>query len=149
MKKQAKKIQVINGPNLNLLGKREPHIYGVTTLAEINADLRLKAEKMGIIPSFFQSNSEGAIIDLLHELFDSPLDGIIINPGGLTHTSVALRDALVIFDCPVVEIHLSNIYKREPFRQKSLLSDIVMGQIIGFGPFGYQMALSAIANTIK
>jgi 3-dehydroquinate dehydratase II len=146
MKSQKKRIQVINGPNLNLLGKREPHIYGTATLAEINADLSLQAEKMGISLSFFQSNSEGAIIDLLHELLDSPLNGIIINPGGLTHTSVVLRDALVMFNCPVVEVHLSNIYKREPFRHKSLLSDIVMGQINGFGPFGYQMALSAIAH---
>jgi 3-dehydroquinate dehydratase II len=149
MKTQTKKIQVINGPNLNLLGKREPHIYGTATLAEINAELSLKAEKMGVRLSFFQSNSEGTIIDLLHELWDSPLDGIIINPGGLTHTSVALRDALLIFDCPAVEVHLSNIYKREPFRQKSLLSDIVMGQISGFGSFGYQMALSAIVNAIE
>jgi 3-dehydroquinate dehydratase II len=148
MKVQIKKIQLINGPNLNLLGKREPHLYGSLTLKEINAELSLKAEKSGITLSFFQSNTEGIIIDLLHELLDSPLDGIIINPGGLTHTSVALRDALLMFSCPIVEVHLSNIYKREPFRHKSLLADIVMGQLSGFGPFGYQMALEAITHTI-
>jgi 3-dehydroquinate dehydratase II len=153
MKAQIKTIQLINGPNLNLLGKREPHLYGSLTLKEINAELSLKAEKLGITLSFFQSNTEGIIIDLLHELLvhdplDSPLGGIIINPGGLTHTSVALRDALLMFSCPMVEVHLSNIYKREPFRHKSLLADIVMGQLTGFGPFGYQMALEAIAHII-
>jgi 3-dehydroquinate dehydratase II len=146
--KIQKKIQVINGPNLNLLGKREVHIYGTKTLADINDDLSLLGQKMGIQVYFFQSNSEGAIVDLLHELFDSPPDGIIINPGGLTHTSVVLRDALVIFNCPVVEVHLSNIYKRESFRHKSLLSDIVTGQITGFGSFGYEMALSAIVHIL-
>ena len=144
--KNQKIIQVINGPNLNLLGKREPHIYGAKSLADINAGLNLQAEKLGINLCFFQSNHEGAIVDLLHELLDSQLDGIIINPGGLTHTSVVLRDALLMFKCPVVEVHLSNIYKRESFRHKSLLADIVTGQITGFGSFGYEMALSAIAK---
>ncbi|WP_457552396.1 type II 3-dehydroquinate dehydratase [Desulfobacula sp.] len=149
MQHNTKKIHVINGPNLNLLGKREHHIYGSLTLDEINKSLMQKAMPLDIALEFFQSNHEGAIIDKIHEIFDKNIDGIIINPGALTHTSVSLRDALVLMSCPVVEIHLSNIYKRETFRHKSLIADIVTGRILGFGHYGYQMALTAIANMIN
>lgn len=148
MKKKIKKIQIINGPNLNMLGKREPHIYGSMTLDEINKGLEKEAKILGIKLDFFQSNHEGAIVDKIHQLFDKPVDGIIINPGALTHTSVSLRDALLLLSCPAVEIHLSNIYKREAFRHKSLLADIVTGQVSGFGHYGYYMALHAIARMI-
>jgi len=148
MAKKIKKIQVINGPNLNMLGKREPEIYGALTLEQINTRLGHQASEIGVELTFFQSNHEGAIIDKIHEIFDDKIDGIIINPGALTHTSIALRDALLLMTCPIVEIHLSNIYKREPFRHKSMLADIATGQVSGFGHFGYTMALSAIANMI-
>ncbi len=142
-------IQVINGPNLNMLGKREPEIYGAHTLEQINLDLEKAAIPLGAGLKFFQSNHEGAIVDKVHELFENNIDGIIINPGAFTHTSVALRDALLLVSCPLVEIHLSNIYKREDFRHKSMLADIVTGQIAGFGHYGYHMALSAIVNIIN
>lgn len=145
---KEKKIQVLNGPNLNMLGKREPHIYGSLTLDEINRDLEKEAKSLGLELSFFQSNHEGALVDKIHELFDSPPVGLIINPGALTHTSVTLRDALLLLSCPMVEIHLSNIYKREAFRHKSLLADIVTGQISGFGAYGYHLALQALAKMI-
>ena len=145
---KEKKIQVLNGPNLNMLGKREPHIYGSLTLDEINQGLEKEAKFLGLELSFFQSNHEGALVDKIHELFDSPPVGLIINPGALTHTSVTLRDALLLLSCPMVEIHLSNIYKREAFRHKSLLADIVTGQISGFGDYGYHLALHALAKMI-
>ncbi len=143
-----KKIQVINGPNLNMLGKREPEIYGSLSLEKINDELMQLAKSLGLGLDFFQSNHEGAIIDKIHEGFNKNIKGIIINPGALTHTSIALRDALLLLSCPIVEIHLSNIYKREIFRHKSMLADIVTGQISGFGAYGYQMALNAIADLI-
>ena len=145
----TKKIQIINGPNLNMLGKREPEIYGSLTLDRINQDLAKQAESLGVELGFFQSNHEGAIVDKIQEIFDENIAGIMINPGALTHTSVVLRDALLLLSCPVVEIHLSNIYKREDFRHKSMLADIVTGQIAGFGHYGYEMALNAIANMIN
>ncbi len=149
MNQKTKKIQVINGPNLNMLGKREPEIYGSVTLDQININLEQKAASLGMSMDFFQSNHEGAIVDSIHKIFDENMDGIIINPGALTHTSVALRDALLLLSCPIVEIHLSNIYKRETFRHKSMLADIVTGQVCGFGHFGYEMALNALANMIN
>nr|NJM04331.1 type II 3-dehydroquinate dehydratase [Desulfobacula sp.] len=145
---KQKKIQVLNGPNLNMLGKREPHIYGSLTLDEINKGLEKEAKPLGLELSFFQSNHEGALVDKIHELFDSPPSGLIINPGALTHTSVALRDALLLLSCPMAEVHLSNIYKREAFRHKSLLADIVTGQISGFGAYGYHLALQALAKML-
>jgi 3-dehydroquinate dehydratase-2 len=145
---KKEKIQVINGPNLNMLGKREPEIYGSLTLDKINVDLAKESASLGVDIAFFQSNHEGAIVDKIHEIFYEAIGGIIINPGAFTHTSVALRDALLLMSCPIVEIHLSNIYKREPFRHKSLLSDIVTGQIAGFGYYGYTMALNALVNMI-
>ena len=149
MIKKQRKIIVINGPNLNMLGKREPEIYGSLTLDRINQDLARQAESFGLGLGFFQSNHEGAIVDKIHEIFDKNIAGVMINPGALTHTSIALRDALLLLSCPVVEIHLSNIYKREAFRHKSMLADIVTGQISGFGHYGYQMALNAVANMIN
>lgn len=140
---------MINGPNLNMLGKREPEIYGSLTLDQINTNLAQQAIPLGVALDFFQSNHEGAIVDKLHEIFDENILGVIINPGAFTHTSIALRDALLLLTCPIVEIHLSNIYKREAFRHTSLLADIVTGQITGFGHYGYQMALSAIVNMIN
>ena len=148
MIQKSKKVQVINGPNLNMLGKREPQIYGSLTLNQINTDLAQQAKLLGLELDFFQSNHEGAIVDKIHDIFNENIAGVIINPGALTHTSIALRDALLLLFCPIVEIHLSNIYKREPFRHKSMLVDIVTGQITGFGHSGYQMALNAVANMI-
>ena len=149
MTQKAKKIQVINGPNLNMLGKREPEIYGSLTLSQINTDLAQQAKLLGLELGFFQSNHEGVIVDKIHEIFDENIAGVIINPGALTHTSIVLRDALLLLSCPIVEIHLSNIYKREAFRHKSMLADIVTGQVAGFGNYGYQMALNAVANMIN
>ncbi len=150
MNESSKKILVINGPNLNMLGKREPEIYGSLTLDRINNELVRRASQMGLELECFQSNHEGAILDRIHQAFDErDIAGVIINPGALTHTSVALRDALVMLSCPKVEIHLSNIYKREPFRHKSMLADIVTGQITGFGHHGYTMALTALADMIN
>lgn len=147
--KKIKKIQVMNGPNMNMLGKREPETYGSLTLDQINADLSQQAISLGVDLNFFQSNHEGAIVDKIHELFNENINGIIINPGALTHTSVALRDALLLMSCPIVEIHLSNIYKRETFRHKSMLADMVTGQICGFGPYGYTLALNAMAKMVN
>ncbi|WP_321495507.1 type II 3-dehydroquinate dehydratase [uncultured Desulfobacter sp.] len=134
-------IHVINGPNLNMLGKREPDIYGALTLDQINADLNARADALGLVLDFFQSNHEGAILDYIHAAFEQGPAGVIINPGALTHTSVALRDALSMLSCPIAEVHLSNIHKREPFRHTSMIAGIATGQITGFGHYGYRMAL--------
>lgn len=146
MAKQPK-ILVVHGPNLNMLGKREPEIYGTVTLDEVNAALNIQAQNLGLDLEYFQSNHEGAIIDKIHEVFNR-CDGFIINPGGLTHTSVALRDAVVILQCPKIEVHISNIHKREPFRHKSLLADIVDARIEGFGTHGYFLALDGLASML-
>ncbi len=146
---KLKSVCVMNGPNLNMLGKREPEVYGSLTLGDINKDLEKNAGSLALDLEFFQSNHEGEMVDKIHALFESKIQGIIINPGAFTHTSVALRDALLLVSCPIIEIHLSNIYKREAFRHKSFVADIAQGQISGFGHFGYQMALSAMANLIN
>ncbi|MCP4671776.1 MAG: type II 3-dehydroquinate dehydratase [Desulfobacula sp.] len=148
MIKTTKKIQIVNGPNLNMLGKREPEIYGSLSLDQINHDLAQNATPLGLELDFFQSSHEGAIVDKIHDNFNVKIDGVIINPGAFTHTSIAIRDALLLLSCPIIEIHLSNIYKREAFRHKSMLADIVTGQISGFGAYGYQMALNAMADMI-
>ncbi len=141
-------VLIIHGPNLNMLGKREPEIYGKTTLDEINSMLEEHGKRLGIAVETFQSNHEGAIVDKIQEASKSQ-KGIIINPAAYTHTSVAIRDALLLLDIPVIEIHISNIHKREPFRHKSLISDVATAQIAGFGVKGYSMALEALAGMIK
>ncbi len=146
--KRRHKIMVIHGPNLNMLGKREPEIYGKETLDEINAKLEELAKKLGIDVETFQSNHEGEIIEKIQSASggSGKCKGLIINPAAFTHTSIAIRDALLLLDIPIIEIHLSNIYKREPFRRKSMISDVVTAQISGFGVQGYIMALKAIAK---
>lgn len=141
------RVVVLNGPNLDRLGRRQPEIYGSTTLADIEAGLRADAERLGVDIDFLQSNHEGDLIDRVHRAADDG-DAVIINPGGLTHTSVALRDALVeITDgAGFVEVHISNVHAREPFRHHSYLSPIARGVIAGLGPAGYTMALEHLAR---
>jgi 3-dehydroquinate dehydratase-2 len=134
-------ILVIHGPNLNLLGTREPAVYGSTTLAQIDAELREIASKAGATLNTFQSNHEGALIDRVHAARTDGTQFVIINPGAFTHTSVALRDAFAGVALPFVEVHLSNVHKREPFRHHSYFSDIAVGTIVGLGPAGYRLAL--------
>ena len=141
-------IAVINGPNLNLLGLREPGVYGSTTLAELEAEIRDTAEMLNVEVSLFQSNHEGAIIDQVHGLRGAGARFLIINPGGLTHTSVCLRDALAGVAIPFIEVHLTNIHAREEFRRRSLLSDIATGVICGLGPRGYLLALREAASRL-
>lgn len=142
------KILVLHGPNLNLLGEREPEVYGRATLAEIDARLREQGAKRSVEVESFQSNHEGALLDRIQSARRTH-QGIIINPGGLTHTSVALRDALVACSLPVIEVHLSNIHAREEFRQRSLVAGIALGQISGLGAKGYELALEALLDRLK
>ena len=142
-----RKIMVIHGPNLNMLGKREPEVYGSEGLDQINARLEKQAASLDIELEIFQSNHEGEIVEKI-QAAPGACAAVIINPAAFTHTSVAIRDALLLLDVPIVEIHLSNIYKREPFRHKSLVSDIATGQICGLGPHGYLLALEAVAELI-
>lgn len=137
----AKKLLLLNGPNLNLLGTREPAVYGTTTLADIESAARDQAQALGATLRAFQSNHEGALIDRIHAARSEGVDAIVINPGGLTHTSVALRDALAAVEIPFVEVHISNIHRREPFRHHSFLSDIALGVICGLGTEGYRFAI--------
>jgi 3-dehydroquinate dehydratase-2 len=146
--KNSSNVLVIHGPNLNMLGKREPEIYGNTTLDETNSDLERLGEKLGLTVETFQSNHEGAIVDKIQEAV-ARQKGIIINPAAYTHTSIAIRDALLLLDIPVIEVHLSNIYKRESFRQTSIIADVATAQISGFGVKGYGMALEALAGMIQ
>ena len=138
-------VLVIHGPNLNLLGTREPEIYGATTLEEVNRMLTSLGRSLGVEVAAFQSNHEGEIVDKIQGAIGN-IDALIINPAAFTHTSVAIRDALLLLDCPIVEIHLSNIYKREPFRHKSLVADVATGQISGLGVQGYGLALEAVVR---
>lgn len=142
------RILVIHGPNLNLLGTREPEIYGRTTLAEIDARLAEVAASAGATLESFQSNHEGALIDRIQAARDS-FDGIVINPGGLTHTSVALRDALSASGLAVAEVHLSNIYAREEFRRDSLVAGVAIGQVSGFGAISYELGLLGLLERLK
>ena len=137
---------IIQGPNLNMLGKRNPEIYGSETLDELHQNIESWASSMGINVDFFQSNSEGAIIDQIQKVQDQ-VDGIIINPGAYTHYSIALRDALESVNIPVIEVHLSNIYKREAFRHLSVTAAAATGHIAGFGKHSYRMALQYFANS--
>jgi 3-dehydroquinate dehydratase-2 len=137
------RILVVHGPNLNLLGKREPEIYGHQSLTDIDAALRATAKQLSVEIDCFQSNHEGALIDRIQAAMGQAA-GILINPGGFTHTSVALRDALVATRLPVVEVHLSNVYAREPFRQQSYVSPIAVGVISGLGADGYRFGLEAL-----
>lgn len=134
-------ILVLHGPNLNLLGTREPQVYGHTTLAQINAELTQIAAEAGSGLQVLQSNHEGQLIDRIHAARSDGTEAIIVNPGGLTHTSVALRDALAGVALPFIEVHLSNVHQREEFRHHSYLSAIALGVIVGLGPAGYQLAL--------
>ncbi|MBI1771315.1 MAG: type II 3-dehydroquinate dehydratase [Burkholderiales bacterium] len=137
----ARKLLLLNGPNLNLLGTREPATYGATTLGEIEASAQEQAQAAGAELSFFQSNHEGALIDRIHAARNEQVDAIIINPGGLTHTSVALRDALAAVAIPFIEVHISNVHQREAFRHHSYLSAIAKGVICGLGTEGYRLAI--------
>ena len=138
------RVLVLHGPNLNLLGQREPDVYGQQTLADINESLSLLAVELDSEIEAFQSNHEGDLIDRIHSARNDGFAGIIINPGGLTHTSVALRDAISSVDLPVIEAHLSNIHARESFRHHSYVAGVVVGQVSGFGAMSYQLALRGL-----
>ena len=142
------RILVLHGPNLNLLGVREPDVYGASTLAQIDAALAAQAKDAGNELLSFQSNHEGELIDRIHAARDE-VDGLLINPGGLTHTSVALRDALAGVGLPVVEVHLSNVFARESFRHHSYVSAVAVGVISGFGAASYRLALEAIFGHLR
>jgi 3-dehydroquinate dehydratase-2 len=142
------RILLLNGPNLNTLGSREPEIYGTATLADIERSVSERAASLGADVRAFQANSEGDLIDWLQREA-SEADGLIINAGAYTHTSVALRDALAACDLPVIEVHLSNVWKREEFRHESLLSPIAAGVIVGLGPQGYLLAVDALGRLLK
>lgn len=137
------KLLLLNGPNLNLLGQREPNVYGTQTLDEIVAALKTQASQLQCELLSFQSNAEHELVGRIHQARSEGVDAIIINPGALTHTSIALRDALLGVSIPFIEIHLSNIFAREAFRHQSYLSDIAAGVIMGLGPMGYELALQA------
>ena len=144
----SRRIQIINGPNLNLLGLREPDIYGRETLADIEKNCAGLARELGLECGFFQSNHEGRIIDRIQQARETA-DGIIINPGAFTHTSIAILDALNAFEGPVIEVHLSNIHRREAFRHKSFVSLRADGVLAGFGAQGYQLALRRMAAILQ
>ncbi|WP_008312699.1 type II 3-dehydroquinate dehydratase [Leptolyngbya sp. PCC 6406] len=141
-------LLVLHGPNLNLLGKREPGIYGAQTLAEVNASLQVEAATLATQLEILQSNHEGALVDAIHAAMDRH-QGILINPGAYTHTSVALRDAIAGVDLPTVEVHLSNIYRRESFRHHSYIAPVAVGQISGFGVESYRLGLHALVGYLR
>jgi 3-dehydroquinate dehydratase-2 len=144
---RPKRILVIHGPNLNMLGQREPSVYGATTLAQIDAGLIALGKELGLAVECFQSNHEGAIIEKIQSAVQA-VAGLIINPAAYTHTSVAIRDALLLLSAPIVEVHLSNVHRRDAFRHRSFVSDVATGQIVGLGAQGYELALRALASVV-
>ena len=144
----AHTIFVLNGPNLNLLGTREPRIYGTQTLADIGDTLEQRAKALKLKLDIRQSNHEGMLVDWLHEAL-AKASAVILNAGGYAHTSVAIRDAVAALPIPVIEVHLSNIYAREGFRRQSMIAQVARGSIVGFGPLGYVLALDAAAHLCK
>ena len=142
------RVLVINGPNLNLLGSREPDVYGSTTLAQVEALVRQRAAVLGASIEWLQSNQEGALVDAVQQLRQRA-DGAIVNLGGYTHTSVAIRDAFLAAPVPFVEVHLSNLFQREAFRHHSMTADLALGVIAGFGARGYVLALDALVATLR
>ncbi len=143
------KLLVINGPNLNLLGTREPEIYGHTTLNDINEMIKSRAEEFGIETDFYQSNHEGGIVDRIQQAWHDGVEYIILNAGAYTHYSIAIRDAIAGVEVSVIEVHLSNIHKREEFRHTSVIAPVCLGQISGFGADSYMVALEAVIRRIK
>ncbi len=141
-------LLILNGPNLNLLGQRQPEVYGATTLAEIEATCRAKARDIGIGLDFMQSNSEGALVDAIHAAKGTH-DGLILNAGAYTHTSIALMDAISSVELPAIELHLSNVHAREEFRHVSYIARVAVGVICGFGPAGYELAIDAMARHLE
>ncbi|OGI10368.1 MAG: type II 3-dehydroquinate dehydratase [Candidatus Melainabacteria bacterium RIFCSPLOWO2_02_FULL_35_15] len=146
--RKKKKILVLHGPNLNMLGKRERKIYGKINLEKINLDLKLLSEELGVVLKFKQSNIEGELVNFIQEAAKNGTSGILINPAAYTHTSVAIRDALLAAKIPAVEVHISNIYQREEFRHKSLTAPVCIGQVTGFGKMSYLLGLMALVNRI-
>ncbi len=142
-------IWVLHGPNLNLLGTREPQVYGATTLAQIDASLQALASREGASLECFQSNHEGALVERIQGATKAGVGFIVINPAAFTHTSVAIRDALAAVAVPFIEVHLSNVHRREPFRHHSYLSDLAVGVVAGFGPDGYRFALQHAIDQLK
>ena len=147
MKTIEKRILVLHGPNLNMLGKREPEVYGALTLEQLNAELAAQAAKLGVAVECRQTNHEGVLVDMI-QAADGAYDCIIINPAAFTHYSIAVRDALAAISTPAIEVHLSNIYRREEFRHHSVTAPVTVGQIAGFGSQGYILALYAAVDII-
>jgi 3-dehydroquinate dehydratase II len=147
MQSKARRVLVIHGPNLNMLGVREPEVYGRTRLADIDQQLKTLGKQWGMEVRTFQSNHEGAIVDQIQSIMGD-IEGYIINPAAYTHTSIAIRDALSMLAAPIIEVHLSNIHKREKFRHRSLMAGVVTGQIVGLGVNGYYLALRALADIL-
>lgn len=141
-------IVVLNGPNLDLLGERETHIYGTTTLATLEESVRRRGEERGVSVEWIQSNHEGELVDAVHG-FRSRVDGAVVNPAAYSHTSWALRDAFLAAPVPFVEVHLSNVFDREPERRRSLFADLACGFVAGFGPRGYLLALDALIDILR
>lgn len=143
------KISIINGPNINFTGIREKTVYGSETWNDIEESIKETAEKLGVEVNFFQSNNEGEIIDTIQDCYYEGIDGIVINPGAFTHYSYAIRDAISSVNLPVVEVHMSNIHKREEFRHKSVTAPVCVGQICGMGSYGYSLALMGVKEYIE